>query len=232
MKKLRIGVIGVGLMGKTHATNLITRIPNGNLSGIADSNIALARKVGGELGISNVYSDYRELINNDVDAVIIATPSFAKPELVSAALEKGKHVFCEKPLCVDLDDAKRLESAVKRSGLVFQMGFQRRFDPSLLRAKEAVESGKVGKILLITSRTRDQPGSIASWEDDPKLSGGIFSKLPMSEDKGLSPFQNQRRYDQLIVEHRRRTIEPVYRYSPIGNLDVRMGMGRLLRWMG
>lgn len=176
MKRLRVGVIGVGLMGKTHATNLATRIPNANLFGIADSNGALAQKVGSELGVSNVYSDYRELINSkDLDAVVIATPSFAKPELVIAAIEKGKHVFCEKPLCVDLADAKSLESVVKRSGLVFQMGFQRRFDFSLMRAKEAVKTGKLGKILLITSRTRDPPGSIASWEDDPKLSGGIFN---------------------------------------------------------
>jgi myo-inositol 2-dehydrogenase/D-chiro-inositol 1-dehydrogenase len=175
-KRLGVGIIGVGLMGKTHATNLVTRIPNARLVGIADANLALATKVGIELGVSDTYGDYRQLLKNkDVEAVIIATPSFAKPELVTASLESGKNVFCEKPLCVTLEDADRLVQDSERARLVFQMGFQRRFDPSLMRAREAMRSGVLGKILLITSKTRDPPGSIALWEDDPKLSGGIFN---------------------------------------------------------
>ena len=175
-QRLGIGVIGVGLMGSTHATNLATRIPNARLEAIADSNIALANKVASDLGVSSVYPDYKKLFkNNDVQAVVIATPSFAKPELVTAALEAGKNVYCEKPLCVNLEDADRLVRSAEKSGMVFQMGFQRRFDPSLMRARDAVNSGVAGKILLMTSRTRDPPGSIASWEDDPKLSGGIFN---------------------------------------------------------
>ncbi|MDA4131271.1 MAG: Gfo/Idh/MocA family oxidoreductase [Thaumarchaeota archaeon] len=175
-RQLGIGVIGVGLMGKTHATNLRTRIPNARLVGISDLNLALAQKVGRELGVSDTYSDYRQLLSDDkVEAVIIATPSFAKLELVTAALEAGKSVFCEKPLCVTLDDADQLVQAAEKSHVVFQMGFQRRFDPSLMRVRDAIHSGTLGRILLITSKTRDPPGSIASWEDDPKLSGGIFN---------------------------------------------------------
>jgi len=175
-KQLGVGVIGIGLMGKTHATNLATRIPNAQLVGISDTNLALAQKVGSELGVNNTYSDYRQMLRDDnAEAVVIATPSFTKPELVTVALEMGKNVYCEKPLCVNLDDADKLVQAAEKSGVVFQMGFQRRFDPSLMRARETVSSGKLGRILLITSKTRDPPGSIAAWEDDPKLSGGIFN---------------------------------------------------------
>ena len=175
-KKLGVGVIGVGLMGKVHATNLVTRIPDAQLVGIADVNPSLGQTVAAGLGVSTVYSDYRQLLRNDaVEAVVIATPSFAKRELVVAALEAGKSVYCEKPLCVTVEDADELVSSVRRAGVVFQMGFQRRFDPSLVRLREAVRSGRLGRILLITSKTRDPPGSIASWEDDPKLSGGIFN---------------------------------------------------------
>jgi predicted dehydrogenase len=174
--RLGIGVIGVGLMGKVHATNLATRIPDAQLVAIADANSSLGQRVAGELGVSTVYSDYRQLLRNDtIGAVVIATPSFAKPELVVAALESGKSVYCEKPLCVTLEDADLITKAVKKAGTVFQMGFQRRFDPSLMRLRDAVRSGKLGRILLMTSKTRDPPGSIASWEDDPKLSGGIFN---------------------------------------------------------
>jgi myo-inositol 2-dehydrogenase/D-chiro-inositol 1-dehydrogenase len=174
--RLGIGVIGVGLMGKVHETNLTTRIPGAQLVAIADANLTLAQRVASELGVDTVYSDYRQLLKNDaIEAVVIATPSFAKPELVTAALESGKNVYCEKPLCVTLEDADDMVRAVKRAGIVFQMGFQRRFDPSLIRLKEAVRSGRLGRILLITSKTRDPPGSIAPWEDDPKLSGGIFN---------------------------------------------------------
>ena len=174
--RLGIGVIGVGLMGKVHATNLATRIPRAQLVAIADANQPLGQKVASELGVSTVYSDYRQLLKNEsIDAVVIATPSFAKPELVVAALESGKNVYCEKPLCVTLEDADDIARAVKKAGTVFQMGFQRRFDPSLVRLRDAVQSGRLGRILLMTSKTRDPPGSIASWEDDPKLSGGIFN---------------------------------------------------------
>ena len=171
-----IGVIGVGLMGRVHATNLATRIPHARLVAIADANAALGQKVAGELGVSDVYSDYRQLLKNDaVDAVVIATPSFAKPELVAAALDSGKGIYCEKPLCVRIEDADEMVRAASRAGVTFQMGFQRRFDPSLMQLRDAVRSGRLGRILLITSKTRDPPGSIASWEDDPKLSGGIFN---------------------------------------------------------
>ena len=163
-------------MGNTHATNLATRIPNARLVAISDLNIALAQKVGSELGVTDTYSDFRKMLKDErVNAVVIATPSFAKPELVTSTLEAGKSIFCEKPLCVNLEDADNLVRATEKSGVVFQMGFQRRFDPSLMRAREAVRSGALGRILLITSRTRDPPGSIAAWEDDPRLSGGIFN---------------------------------------------------------
>ena len=175
-RKIGVGVIGVGLMGKTHATNLATRIPEANLVGISDLNEALGQKVAGDLGVTNVYADYNQILKNeDVDAVVIATPSYAKPELVTAALEAGKNVYCEKPMCVTIEDADNLVKAAEKSKLVFQMGFQRRFDPSLIAARDAVKSGKLGRILMITSKTRDPPGSIAPWEDDPKLSGGIFN---------------------------------------------------------
>jgi len=163
-------------MGKTHATNLATRIPNAFLAGICDANLGLAQKVSGELGVSDTYVDYKRLLKDEkVEAIVIATPSFTKPELVTAALEAGKSVYCEKPLCVNLEDADNLVQAAEKSDVTFQMGFQRRFDPTLMRVREAVRTGILGRILLITSRTRDPPGSIASWEDDPKLSGGIFN---------------------------------------------------------
>ncbi|MFI5420488.1 MAG: Gfo/Idh/MocA family protein, partial [Nitrososphaerales archaeon] len=122
-KKLGVGIIGVGLMGKTHATNLVTRIPNARLVGIADANMALANSVGSDLGVSDTYADYRQLLKNPkVEAVIVATPSFAKLELVTAALESGKSVFCEKPLCVTLDDADNLVRASEKAHVAFQMG--------------------------------------------------------------------------------------------------------------
>src|SRR5438477_11357482 len=113
-------------MGRTHATNLVTRIPDARLVGIADANPELAKKVGSELGVGDTYSDYRQLLKReDLEAVIVATPSFTKPEIVTAILESGKNVFCEKPLRVTLEDADNLVRAAEMAHLVFQMGFQR-----------------------------------------------------------------------------------------------------------
>ena len=121
--KVDVGVIGVGLMGKTHATNLVTRIPQANLIGIADLNLPLAQNVASDLGVTNVYGDYRQLLKNElVDAIIVATPSFAKPELITDILESGKNVYCEKPLCVTIEDANNLAWLAEKTKVVFQSG--------------------------------------------------------------------------------------------------------------
>src|SRR5438105_10345967 len=147
--RVGIGVIGVGAIGRLHAQNLATIIPDAVLTAVADVNLEAASKLAGPPGVTNVFTDYRELIESDeVDAVVIATPPFLKKEVMLAAGKAGKHVFCEKPMTLTMDDADQMVAAVDRSGITFQIGYQRRFDTSYVRVRNAVEKGELGKLLL------------------------------------------------------------------------------------
>jgi myo-inositol 2-dehydrogenase / D-chiro-inositol 1-dehydrogenase len=173
-KKVGVGVIGVGAIGKVHAQNLARRVPNASLVAIADSNKAAADAVAGQTGTSNVYQDYNALLEDRaVEAVVVATPTFLKLEVVRAAAQAGKHIFCEKPMALTLKECDQFIEAADRAGIKFQVGYQRRFDPSYVRVKQAIDAGEIGTMLLLRSNTRDPPQKVAGWAD-PKVSGGIF----------------------------------------------------------
>ena len=173
-KPIGVGLIGAGQIGKVHAQNLARRVPNARLSGISDSNIDAANAVASLTDVQEVYKDYHALLRNkDVDAVVVATPTFLKMEVVEAAVEAGKHVFCEKPMALTLSEADEFIRTIDRGGIKFQVGYQRRFDPSYARIKSAIDSGEIGTMLLLRSNTRDPPQKVAGWAD-PKVSGGIF----------------------------------------------------------
>ncbi|WP_291493376.1 Gfo/Idh/MocA family oxidoreductase [Desulfurella sp.] len=172
---LNLGIIGVGGIGKVHARNVATKIPNAKLVAIADINIDVARKVAQEIGLKDIkiYSNYQELIqNSNIDGVIIATPTFTKKDIVIAAADAGKHVFVEKPLALNLRDVDEMIKHVERQRIKVVVGYQRRYDRAFIKAKEAVSQGKVGNILTIKSWTRDPPPMPQGWAADPRLSGG------------------------------------------------------------
>jgi myo-inositol 2-dehydrogenase/D-chiro-inositol 1-dehydrogenase len=171
---VNVGLIGAGQIGKVHGQNLARRIPNARLAGIADSYPEAARAVGAQTGVTEVHSDYHDLLRDPgIDAVVVATPTFMKMQVVRDAIEAGKHVFCEKPMALTLPEADEFVRMAESSGVKFQVGYQRRFDPSYMRIKAAVDLGEIGKMLLLRSNTRDPPQKVAGWAD-PKVSGGIF----------------------------------------------------------
>jgi myo-inositol 2-dehydrogenase / D-chiro-inositol 1-dehydrogenase len=174
-RKLKFGIIGVGAIGRLHAENLARNIPNASLVAIADSYVAAAKEVAGKLGVEKVYSDYNEMLDDsDVEAVVIAAPTFLKKEMVPAAARKGKHIFVEKPMSLTAEECESMISEAKRSGVKLQVGYQRRFDNGFVKVERAVVAGDLGKIMIINSATRDPPSDAKGWSIDPKLSGGIW----------------------------------------------------------
>jgi myo-inositol 2-dehydrogenase / D-chiro-inositol 1-dehydrogenase len=175
-KVLGVGVIGVGSIGKVHAENLTFRVPNAKLVAIADTDLSAAETLASTLGVKTVYSDYRKLIEDEtVEAVLIAVPTFLKKDMVIAASEAGKDIFCEKPMALSLSEADEMVRAEKKAGIKFQIGFMRRFDHSHIGIKGAIDRGELGRVLMIRSNGRD-PGKVSGWGADPKLSGGVFSE--------------------------------------------------------
>ena len=175
MQKIGVGVIGVGAIGRLHAENYASKVPGAQLVGIADVNLPAANSLASKLGVTTVYADYNQLISDPrVEAIVVATPPFLKKEITLAAADKRKHVFCEKPMTLSMKDADEMVSAVGRSGIRFQIGYQKRSDISFMEAKKAINDGVLGKLLLVRAHNRDPPTTVAGWSADPKKSGSIF----------------------------------------------------------
>ena len=174
-KQIGLGLIGAGAIGRVHAKNIHEKVPNAELAAVADIDQRAATSIAEQNGHAQVYSDYADMIRDDsVDGLILCVPPFLKLEITKMAAEHGKHVFCEKPMSLSMEEADQIVETVARSGIKFQVGYQRRFDPSYMRARSAVESGKLGTLLMIKEYNRDPPAQIAGWSVNPKKSGGIF----------------------------------------------------------
>jgi myo-inositol 2-dehydrogenase / D-chiro-inositol 1-dehydrogenase len=175
---VRIGVIGVGRIGRMHAELLAHRIPGASLTWVQDVHEESARTVADTLRASAA-GDVRELLAaDDVDAVAICTSTDTHADLIVAAAEAGKAIFCEKPVSLDLDEVDRALAAVDAAGVPFQIGFNRRFDPAHAAVAHAVATGELGDVQLarITSRDPAPPPL-----DYVKTSGGIFLDMTIHD---------------------------------------------------
>lgn len=168
LKPVRVGLIGAGRMGSFHAENLAWRVPGAILAAVADPQPGAADALTNKLGVAKAYSDLHALLQDpEIEAVAIAAPARTHAEWVIAAAKAGKHVFCEKPMAVTLDEADRAIAAAKAAGVVLQVGFNRRFDSGFAAAIAAVKAGENGTTQLSRSLTRDpglhEPSRIPQW---------------------------------------------------------------------
>ena len=155
-KKLNVGVIGVGTMGKRHAENLRRLVPEAKLVAVADADLKRAHEVATELEIEYFYERPEELIERkDIQAVVIATPAKFHGPLIELCARAGKDIFCEKPLTLTLREADAALAAVARARVRLQPGHVRRFDPSNVSAKKRIEAGEIGDPVIFKSVARD-----------------------------------------------------------------------------
>ncbi|MBM6406020.1 Gfo/Idh/MocA family oxidoreductase [Phycicoccus sp. CSK15P-2] len=164
--ELRIGIIGVGLMGADHAERVVERVSGGRLVAVSDPDTARATALAERYEGVRALADPLDLVaDDDVDAVVIASPGVVHEEQVLACLAAGKHALCEKPLTMDGESSLRLVRAEREVGRpLVQLGFMRRFDPEYARMKELLGSGRLGRLLLVhnTHRNKDVPDSFSS----------------------------------------------------------------------
>lgn len=173
---LRVVVIGAGRAGSVHARNFAAGVAGATLVGVADVD-GEARKARAEEVAVLAYPDVEAVMADDeVDAVVIGTPTFTHAEIATAALSAGKHVLSEKPLASSLEEAHRIASAVEKSGKTFMIGFMRRFDRGFRRASERIAAGDIGEPLLVRSTTRG-PGLPPPWAWNPSGSGGLVAEV-------------------------------------------------------
>ena len=179
MKPLKVGIIGAGRIGRLHAENLVRRVPGAEVVAIADVVEEAARRLATELGIPHAFGEPSPIFEDpSIDAVLICSSTDTHAQFIKQAAQAGKHVFCEKPVALDLEEIDRALAAVERAGVILQVGFNRRFDPSFSAAKEAVAAGKIGRPHLLKVTSRDPaPPSI----EYIKVSGGIFLDMTIHD---------------------------------------------------
>lgn len=183
MKKVKVGIAGLGRLGKVHAGNLAFKIPNAELTAacsIMPAELTYAQEV---LGVKEVYSDYREMLAKaDIDAVAIITTSGEHCWQIEAALDVGKHVFSDKPLGVNVEECKIAEKAVERHPeLAFFLGFMRRFDPSYAYAKKKIEEGAIGTPYMVKATGIDPEAMVEGAIKFAATSGGIFIDMAIHD---------------------------------------------------
>jgi len=157
MRKLAVGVLGVGEMGKRHAENLRRLVPEAHLVAVADVAAERARQVALELEVEHSYASLDDLLDHrGLDAVVIATPDKFHAQAICTAAAAGKDVLCEKPLATNLADAYAALEAVAKAGVRLQIGFMRRYDPAYAAAMKRIEAGEIGEPVVFKSIGRDK----------------------------------------------------------------------------
>ena len=173
MSKLGIGVIGVGTLGRRHAENLRRAIPAAQLIAVADADGARAKQVASELEVQHHFVKVEDLLKRkDIQAVVVATPSRFHASVTQLAAVAGKHVFCEKPPALLMEEAESAMKAIAKAGVQFQVGFMRRYDPPYARAKKSIEAGEIGEPIMFKSIGRDRQPPPRSF-----FQGGINGTL-------------------------------------------------------
>jgi scyllo-inositol 2-dehydrogenase (NAD+) len=173
-RRLQVGLIGLGRLGRVYARDLATRIAETRLVAVADPIAEAAREVAAEYDVARAYANAAELVADPaVDAVVIVSPTHTHRDVVIEAVSRKKPTFCEKPLALSLEECRDMEAAVQRHGTFFQMGFMRRFDPGYANAKQQVRDGKIGTPVVFKSTSRD-PFRPSLEYANPASSGGIL----------------------------------------------------------
>lgn len=174
-RKLRLGIIGAGRIGRVHAETLAFRLPEAEITAITDVNREAAEALAARCGIPKAAATAAEIFADPgTDAVLICTSTDTHTGLIVDAAKAGKHIFCEKPISQNLAEIDISIAAAEKAGVKLQVGFNRRFDSNFLRVREAVASGEVGAPSLMHIISRDPaPPSYAYL----KSSGGIFMDM-------------------------------------------------------
>jgi myo-inositol 2-dehydrogenase/D-chiro-inositol 1-dehydrogenase len=184
-KKLRFGIIGAGRIGPVHAETLAYRAPQAEAVVIADINRAAAEKVAARYNIPKVVDSADEVINDPgIDAIVLCTPTNTHTELIVQAAQAGKHIFCEKPVSLNIKKIDEAIAAVEAAGVKMQVGFNRRFDSNFMRVRHAVESGEIGTPQIFHIVSRDPFPPPLSYL---RPSGGIFRDM-MIHDFDMARF--------------------------------------------
>lgn len=176
---IKLGIIGAGRIGKLHAENIVKNFVNVDVKAIADIFADSIKDWAENLGIQNIYTDYKEILNDpEIEAVLVCSSTDTHTLISIEAAQAGKHIFCEKPIDVDPEQIQGVLDAVEKGRVKFQVGFNRRFDHNFRAVRELVNQGKIGDVHIVKVTSRDpEPPPL----DYIKVSGGMFMDMTIHD---------------------------------------------------
>jgi predicted dehydrogenase len=169
-KTVKVGLIGAGFVSDLHAYSFNRFVRDAEIVAVAAPHGA--KKLAKAYGIPNSFEDYHEILNmKEIDVVTVAIPNYVHRQATVDAAKAGKHVICEKPLCVTLEDANEMIDTCKKHGVLLMYAEELLFAPKYVRAKDLVKEGAIGEPFL-AKQSEEHPGPHMPWFWDVNLSGG------------------------------------------------------------
>ena len=172
--RVRYGIIGCGAIGQRRHIPEVAANPNAQLVALCDINGKRLVEMAGKYEVKLAHADYRRLLKDDIDAVIIGTPNYLHAPMTIAALRAGKHVLVEKPMATTREEARRMIGAAKKAKKFLMLGHNQRLMPPHVKAKEILASGRLGKVLSF--RTAFKHGGPEGWCIEKSLNTWFFKK--------------------------------------------------------
>ncbi len=189
MQKIGIGIIGTGMMGKTHAYG-IRNLPfyysdlpfDARLVGVCSGHSERAEQFRDLLGFDFATDDFKALVAHPaIDAVCVCAPNHLHYPMVMAAIRAGKHVYCEKPLAANEQEANAIVETLSGQKLVHQIVFNNRFLPATMRARQLIQDGRIGRVLNFRASYLHagsvDPKRPIGWKQDSQFAGGVLLDL-------------------------------------------------------
>lgn len=196
MKKINIGVAGLGRIGKIHLKNLSRNFPEVNVLGVMDV-FDKSKKIAEEFNVRHFVKTFDELLTIEgLNTVVICSPTDTHAEYVEKAAKAGMNIFCEKPLDLTLERLVEVLEIVKASGVKLMLGFNRRFDPEFKRIRELVGAGAIGDLQIIKITSRDPGPPPVSYI---KVSGGLFLDM-MIHDFDMARYISGKRVKEVYAK--------------------------------
>ena len=172
-KDLKVGVVGLG-MGRDHLQKF-AKVAGCVCTAICDQNVPLLNQIGDEFSIAARFGTFEEFLETaDIDVVSLAVPNFLHKDMTLAALKRGWHVLCEKPMAMNTAEAREMAEAVRRSGKKFMIHFNQRFRPEHRYFRDLIKSGALGDVYYASAGWRRMRGMphFGGWFGQKKMSGG------------------------------------------------------------
>lgn len=174
---VRACLIGCGRAGMIHARNYKNKINNAEIVAVVDAVEAAAQAAAVELGVTKCFTDYHSILTDEsINAVIVVAPTNLHRDIVVDCANAGKHIFCEKPMAMTVEECDEMIAACEKNHVKLQIGFMRRFDTSFQEAKKLLDEGAIGDLVQIHSNTRG-PSKPRPWMYDIKASNGVLAEL-------------------------------------------------------